>query len=69
MASGAASVRLTLFTRRGSPLHEACCDAFLDWGGYVVLDDRLAELLFAEHVPQLDGFRWRARFIAHVGAA
>lgn len=60
---------MTVYTRRGTESHGLLCDAFLDWGGYLLVCDRLAEVLGAVNVPDADAFRWTFRWCAHVGRA
>jgi hypothetical protein len=69
-AQGAATTAKTIVTARGSELHGILCDAFLDAGGYVLIDDSLFELLCADIVTldSGDAFSWRARRAVYAGA-
>lgn len=60
---------MTIYTRRGSFAHDRLGDAFLDWGGYLLVGGKLAEVLGAVHVPTADKFRWAVRWCSHVGRA
>jgi hypothetical protein len=70
MSAVATAKTIAIVTARGSELHDILCDAFLDAAGYLLIDDSLFELLFANLVELesgTDAFSWRARRAVHAG--
>jgi hypothetical protein len=59
---------IELFTERDSPLHEALCTAFLEWGGYATVSDHLYEVLGARFY-EADVFQWGLRLARYAGRA
>lgn len=59
----------TVYSRQSSTLHDRLCDAFLFWGGYVILDDALFEITHMDPVPEAGMFRWYLRAVRHAGLA
>jgi hypothetical protein len=54
---------------RGTPEHEYLCDAVLMWGGFVLVNDGLHEIIRAEVAPEGDAFVWLLRPRRHAGRA
>ncbi len=60
---------MLIYSTRGSRLHDVMVDAVLLYGGFLLIDDHLHEVLYAEHVPQIDSFRWLTRARPAAGQA
>lgn len=59
----------TIYSRRGTSLHDYLCDAMLEWGGFITIDDELYTVLGAVNMPEVDAFRWSVVPGRYAGAA
>jgi hypothetical protein len=60
---------ITLYSYRGSNFHEQLCDAFLLFGGYTLIEDKLWEVLGAVPDTVTNSFCWQVRRATIAGLA
>lgn len=59
---------IELFAERDSPMQDALCTAFLEWGGYATVSDHLYEILGAR-LYEGTVFQWALRLARYAGRA